>query len=264
MTIGGTPTEALTLRLFGPYEALRGGVPLPRTRSRREQWLLAFLTLRAGQPVDRNWLAGLFWQERPESAALANLRRSLLDLRRVLGPDAARLTAPSARTLCLDLHGASVDVLEFDAAVRKPETEALEQAVAVYRGPLLLGCTEEWAHPEREKREADYMWALEELAARSLAAGRPGAAARHLRQVLARDPLRQSACRGLMEALAAGGESAAALRVYSDLRNALRAELHLPPDPETTALCERIRGSLEVSPAAEEADREPTAQGAGR
>src|SRR6476469_4833315 len=110
---------ALSLRLFGAFDARLGALPLPPTRTRKEQWLLALLILRQGQAVDRSWLAGTLWPESPESGALGNLRRSLADLRRVLGSEAVRLTAPGPRTISLDPTGASVDVLEFDAAVRR-------------------------------------------------------------------------------------------------------------------------------------------------
>jgi hypothetical protein len=37
----------------------------------------------------------------------------------------------------------------------------LERAVTLYRGPLLEGCAEEWAIPERTHRELAYLEALE-------------------------------------------------------------------------------------------------------
>src|SRR2546425_992910 len=97
------PVSALSIRLFGAYDVRLGGSSLPATRTRKEQWLLALLVLRHGQAVDRSWLAGTLWPESQESAALGNLRRSLMDLRRVLGPEARRLVAPTPRTISLDL-----------------------------------------------------------------------------------------------------------------------------------------------------------------
>ena len=58
------PTEpALTLCLFGPFEARVNGAPLPRLRSRKGVWLLALLILRRGRAVERDWLAGTLWPE---------------------------------------------------------------------------------------------------------------------------------------------------------------------------------------------------------
>src|SRR5437763_16317525 len=146
------PAGALTIRLFGSFDSQVSGNPLPRTRTRKEQLLLALLALRPGQTLDRRWLAGLLWPDTLEAGAMANLRRSLTDLRRVLGHDAARLEAPTPRTLRLDTQGANIDVCEFDRAVAGADTASLERAVDLYRGPLLEGCAEEWVFPERDVR----------------------------------------------------------------------------------------------------------------
>jgi predicted ATPase/class 3 adenylate cyclase len=231
----------LAIRLFGPFEARWNGGPLPHLRSRKGQWLFALLALRAGQEVERAWLAGVLWPDSSEAQALANLRNSLTDLRGALGEEEVRLRSPTPRTLCLDLAGAEIDVLAFDAAVANGDALALERAVALYRGPLLEGCTEEWAFQERQVREQAYLHALETLAAAALAGGDPATAERYLRLAVAVDPLRESAQRALLHALAAGGNYAAALLAYRELRLRLHRDLHAEPDPETTALFQQIR-----------------------
>jgi len=79
----------LTLHLFGSFTIRVNGAPLPHVRSRKEQWLLALLALRAGCPVDRDWLASALWPDSPDP--LANLRKSLTHLRQALGDQACRL-----------------------------------------------------------------------------------------------------------------------------------------------------------------------------
>jgi DNA-binding SARP family transcriptional activator len=91
----------------------------------------------------------VLWPESPDRLALRNLRRSLVDLRQVLGADAWPLTAPTPRTVRLDLSGASVDVLEFDQALDRKDAASLAEAVALYRAPLLAECDEDWVLPER-------------------------------------------------------------------------------------------------------------------
>src|SRR5262249_13396055 len=118
---GSARPPGLRLRFFGGFEAARGGTPLPRTRTRKEVWHLALLTRREGQAVDRSWLAGRLWPDASEERALAYLRSSLYDLRRVLGPDAARLSASASGTVRLDLAGAAVDLLEFDACATRAD-----------------------------------------------------------------------------------------------------------------------------------------------
>src|SRR4051794_36441915 len=109
----------LSLRLFGPFDARVGGAPMPALRSRKGQWALALLVLRHGREVERGWLAGTLWPENTESEALSHLRRTLTDLRRALGDQAYRLSAPTPHTLRLDLEGALVDVIEFDDRVAR-------------------------------------------------------------------------------------------------------------------------------------------------
>jgi DNA-binding SARP family transcriptional activator len=231
----------LTLRLFGPFEARLHGQALPRLHSRKGQWLLALLTLRHGCEVSRAWLAGTLWPDSPEEAAYASLRNSLKDLRRALGTEAGRLRAPTPRTLALDLQEVDADVLAFDQAIAQGEEGALELAVHLCRGPLLEGCVEEWVLPERHTREQACLAALETLAARALERGDPSAAERHLRQAVTLDPLRETAQRALMQALATAGSYAAAVQVYRELRLRLHRELTTAPDPETQLLYQQLR-----------------------
>jgi predicted ATPase/DNA-binding SARP family transcriptional activator len=254
------PPPPLTLRLFGSFEAYRGEVPLPRMRRRKDQWLLALLALKPGAEVARTWLAGTLWPDSSPPAALANLRNALKDLRRALGPEAHRLHCPTTRTLSLDLVGADLDVREFDAAFRAGDAASLRRAVALYRGPLLEECAEEWVFQERQTREHAYLQALEALAAGALAADDPAEVERCLRRAVAVDPLRESTQRALMQVLATGGNYAAALLVYRELRARLHRELNAEPDPQTRALFQRLRtGAQEPTGGPDPAMRRNTA-----
>jgi predicted ATPase/DNA-binding SARP family transcriptional activator len=229
------------LRLFGSFEARLGDAPLPRLRTRKAQWLLALLALRPGAEVERAWLAGVLWPDSSESAALGNLRSVLLDLRRSPGTADGCLRCPTTRTLNLDRAGATVDVEEFDAAIARGDAASLQQAVALYRGPLLEDCGEEWVFSERQAREHAYLTALEALAAQAQGEGDQAAAERWLRRAVAIDPLRESAQRALMRALAAGGNYAATLVVFRELRQHLHREINAAPDTETAELFQQLR-----------------------
>jgi len=232
----------LTLTLFGPFTAqLADGTSLPQLRNRKGLRLLALLALRQGCDVERSWLAGTLWPESREEDALHSLRQLLSQMRRALGSEVARLCSPTTRTLRLELGGTSVDALAFDAAIARGDTASLEKAVALYRGPLLEGWTDEWVFQERQARELAYAQALERLTEVARAEGNHSAAARYITRAAAADPLRESAQRTLMEVLAASGDYAAATRVYRELRMLLHRELNAVPAPETTALYEAIR-----------------------
>jgi predicted ATPase/DNA-binding SARP family transcriptional activator len=191
--------------------------------------------------MGREWLAETLWPDCSTSEALALMRRELTDLRRALGPAAEVLRSPTPRTLCMDLTGAFVDAVAFDQALDRGDVSSLHEAVSLYRGPLLEGWHEEWEFEERLRREQAYLNALETLVGHARAGGDRQEAAQYLRRIVVVEPLRESAHRLLMQLLAEGGNYAAALRTYRDLRLLLHRELNAAPDPETTALFQQIR-----------------------
>jgi DNA-binding SARP family transcriptional activator len=235
-----TRNSPLTIRLFGPFEARVNGILL-RPLARKEQSLLALLAIRAKEEVDRHWLAGTLWPDSSPSQGLRNLRNSLTNLRRMLGPEGERLRSPSFRSLTLDLSAETVDVVTFDTAIARGDPASLDRAVAYYSGPLLEGCVEEWVFQERQLREEAYLLALETLSRHALKSGDRVTAERHLRRAVTVDPLRESAQRSLMQALATGGNYAAALLVYRELRLLLHRELNAEPDTETHTLFQQLR-----------------------
>src|SRR5579862_6913622 len=125
MTAPETVPAPLTIMLFGPMQVLVQGRPLPHLRSRKALWLLALLALRHDRSVEREWLAGTLWPDVDQSQAFANLRPILSELRNALGSQSARLQSPDRHTLSLELTGADVDILTFDAAIASRRLPAL-------------------------------------------------------------------------------------------------------------------------------------------
>jgi predicted ATPase/DNA-binding SARP family transcriptional activator len=235
------PKEPFCLKLLGPFAASVSGAPLPPLRTRKDAWLLGLLVLNHPRPLDRAWLASTLWPDSPQAKPLSNLRKSLKSLRGGLGSEADRLVSPTPRTLALELEGADVDLLAFDAAMARHDPASLARAVRLYRGPLLEGCSEAWVIQERRVREEAYLQALRELAEQAVAKGQPALAEQYLRQAIAVDALRESAHRALMRLLAGDGNTPAALLVYHELRQRLRDEVNAEPDAETTALFQELR-----------------------
>ena len=150
----------LQIQLFGAFDVRVDGIPLPPLRTRKVQWLLALLVLRHGQALDRIWLAGTLWPDSTPSQALYNLRQSLSNLRHALGTAGKCLHVSLVHTLSLEIPSADeasveADLLTFDAAIAAGDSAALERAIALYRGPLLEGCVEEWVfcREARARRE---------------------------------------------------------------------------------------------------------------
>jgi predicted ATPase/DNA-binding SARP family transcriptional activator len=261
------PLIELNIRLFGPFSARLNDTPLPPLRTRKGQWLLALLALRYDREVERTWLATTLWPESSESQSLYNLRRSLSDLRHALGNAADCIESSSFQTLRLCSERCHLDVRAFETALREAQStecrvqsgkptdselstsnsafstlhSALQTAVALYTGPLLEGCTEEWVVAERVAREQDYIGALEKLAQRAAQREDHAEVARTMRLALAVNPLHETALRLLMQAEANQGEVASALQAYRDYSLLLAREMNAQPAPETTALYQQIR-----------------------
>lgn len=219
---------------------LQNGVPIRTLRSRTSYWLLALLALRLGHEVSRDWLAATLWPESAPELALYNLRRCLSDVKDALGSEAALVEAPSRRTLRLASQGTEVDVARFAEFVQRGCEGDLERAVILHAAPLLEGCPEEWAIPERVACEQALLGALDRLAALARERGDTGGEVRWLRRCVAADPLREECQRALMEALAARGDIAGVRMVYDTLRRVLRSELNLAPSRETETLYSRL------------------------
>ena len=241
----------LQVRLFGQLEVKVSGAPLPHLRSKKGLWLLAILVLKHKNGVERTWLAEKLWPDSLESAALANLRLNLSDLRKALGDEAKRITYPTPRTIRFDISGVDADALEFDSKIGG-DSEAKRHAIALYRAELLRGCLEDWATEERNLREEAYLAALTALAEEAHLQGNIEAEINSLRKILQVDPYREPILREIMNAHSKRGDTAAIRSVYRDFRirslNELKSELH----PDTAALYSRLTAknqSGKVAPA---------------
>ncbi|WP_309707330.1 NB-ARC domain-containing protein [Armatimonas sp.] len=222
----------LTLRFFGPPEVRRSdGELLPALRTRKGLWLLALLVLRAGKTVERVWLAGQLWPDAPTESGLANLRRTLTDLRRALGPDALTVCSPTHTTLSFDAGAADCDVLTFDG---DPTGQ-----LPLYKSALLEGCDEEWVFAERRQREERYIEAR-----LALARGAPrDEAYEHLKALLDTAPFHEEALRRLMELGMQLGRQSEALGIFRAFRERLSAQ-RLVLDPRTQALYVALQAKL--------------------
>lgn len=235
----------LTITLFGPTADIRWGSAPIKARSKKGLWLLALLALQANRPLSREWIAGALWPD--SETARETLRRTLTDLRAALGPCADRLDATN-QTLCLHVSEVDVDVLRFDALARRDDLECLEQAIALYRGPLLENCDESWAVFERTRRAQTYLQTLERVALAYRDRNDAGQAIRCMRLAIVADPLRESAHRDLMRILAENGEASEAILAFRRLRLLLRHETQSEPSHETVALYQQIRAKAAASP----------------
>src|SRR5439155_25696216 len=153
----------------------------------------------------------------------------------------AQHLCPYPNSLWIDLDRADVDLVRFYLAINEGDDRALRTAVEAYSGSILEGCYEEWVHSELEVRSTECLQALEKLAEKAQESGNHVEAIGCLKRAQILDPLRESTARRLMISLNAGGDPAAAVEVYRNVRLRLRDELRSEPDGETTGLFNQIR-----------------------
>lgn len=242
-----------SLHLLGTLSCRVGGRELPRLRTRKGYLLLALLALRAGLPIDRDFLTGILWPDSDDKAGSMSLRRALTDLRHALGAEAKRVVSEGHQTVHLSLaENAFVDVVAFDALYARwqktGDTADAEQALTLYGGSLLEGYTETCFYEERATREEKHITLLEFLAQDALRRGDAGNAVILCRRAERHDPLRESTQRILYEALASQGELTAARCAFRDFRVLLHRETGQNPDAATVALFERLKTGSSVSP----------------
>jgi DNA-binding SARP family transcriptional activator/predicted ATPase len=254
---------AYRLYLFGPPRLEHHGrlLELPL---RKGLALLAYLAL-TRQPHSRDALATLFWPDKDQPTARANLRRTLYELGQALPTPLLELNADTVRLAPnSDLW---LDVAQFQhlLAASSPAAAApaqLEQAATLYTADLLAGfslpdCPEfdEWQFFMREALRRDCATLLTQLTDAYQAQQAWEPALRNARRWLVLDPLEESVHRRLMQLYAYAGQPGAALRQYEECVRLLAQELEVPPAEETTALYTAIRSKRFPPPAQAPASR---------
>jgi SARP family transcriptional regulator, regulator of embCAB operon len=211
-----------------------------RLPGRQGRMLFAFLTVNRNRVVTRDEVTAALWPL-GRDAGLAPL---LSKLRRIVPLEGLALHLP---------QDASVDVEQATDAVHRAESAVAQDDFHRAWGPaqvamfisgrtFLAGHDTEWIEEVRRSLAAVHLRALEAYAQAALglggtelaAAGRAGRELTHL------EPYRESGYRILMQALAAEGNNAEALRVYDNLRRLLHEELGIAPSAQTQELYRRL------------------------
>ena len=244
----------LRLHTFGGCAVTRDGAPLEALSGQRKGLaLLAILAAGGELGVSRETVLACLWPESDEERARTSLKQLVHSVRQRLGEPGLLLPAT---TLRLNPDRISSDVADFREAVRRGDHDA---AVALYDGPFLDGFylrgadgLEQWAATERAPLALAFARSLEVLAERASARGDVRAAVDWWRRVAQTEPLSANGATGLMRALEAAGERAAALqhaRVYQRL---VHEEVGGAPDASVATLVARLQRaeSMPVAPAA--------------
>jgi SARP family transcriptional regulator, regulator of embCAB operon len=249
------------------------GVSIDEARfpGRQGRLLFAYLVAERGRPVPRDELAEALWGESPPATwdkALAVIVSKLRGLLADCGLDAPHVLTSAFGCYRLDLpEGSWVDVIaapdaaqEAEAALAAGDYEDAKAAAALAeslaRKRFLPGEDGAWVEEKRRELADVRTRAMTALAEASLRLGDAPEAAKWAEQAVALEPFRETGYRRLMEAHAAAGNRAEALRVYERCRRLLADELGSYPSPETESV---YRELLEV-PAAPVTDAIPVAE----
>jgi len=194
-------------------------------------------------------LAEALWRESDPATVDARLNPLLSKLRRVFGPQAVT----GRPTLRLSLPEVSVDLESAVEAIHRAESAVARKDWRHAWGPALValfvaerdflpGEDDPWINEIRDQLSVLRLRALECYAATELgiAGTELDGAVRASRQLVRLAPLRESGHRYLMEALAAQGNLAEALHVYSQLCDTLRDQLGVAPGPATRELHQQL------------------------
>jgi TolB-like protein/DNA-binding SARP family transcriptional activator/Tfp pilus assembly protein PilF len=215
-----------------------------RAVQRRRLALLALLASAQGRGrgVGREKLLAYLWPEAEAERGRHLLSDSVYRINQAIGADAVIATGDELR---IDGDILTSDVAEFEQAVTAGDRE---RAVALYPGPLLDGvfladCAEfeRWLDGERARLGRAYAAALDGLAQAAEARGATEEAIAWWQRLAAHDPFSSRVVLRLMQALAATGDSASALRRAAAHAEFLRAELGVQPNAAVVELADRIR-----------------------
>jgi DNA-binding SARP family transcriptional activator len=245
--------SAIELKFLGVPEIRLDDRPVVLAR-RASIGLLAYLTL-TKRAHPRETLATLLAGDTSEEHARKHLSNLLGDLRKHLG-DCVQSTRQAVELN--PEQRISVDVFDFQrligASAQDQSRATYGQATELYRDEFLAGIAldsapdfDAWLLAQREELRQQYVASLRGVVEDNSRRGEWVAGIRAARKLIGAEPWLEEAHQQLMHMLAASGQRDAAMAQYFACRQVLREELDVEPQPETTALFERLR-AVETPP----------------
>jgi DNA-binding SARP family transcriptional activator len=218
----------------------------------QQRVVLAVLLIHANRHIGRQQLIDAIWGTNAPAYAVNLLQKNISGIRRVLerGRPAVQLTWSDAGYR-LAVPAGALDLHEVDDLIDRARSgraagdlpiaaEALQTAVALWRGPAFEGLSSPLLDAERDRLAERRITVLEERLDVELALGRSADLIAELRQLVEENPLRERLREQLMVALYRCGRQAEALEVFREARRYLGDELGVDPGPALRALQQQI------------------------
>lgn len=218
-----TIADDVRVELLGRFRVLVGGtvVEAEAWPTRRAAELVQLLALAAGHRLTRDQVIDSLWPQLDTEAGGANLRKAAHYARQTLG-DPHAVVLRGGQVALFPNRTLGTDVAAFESAERAD----------LYAGTLLPeSLYEDWTQEPRER-----------LRSRQVDLLRRGELWQRLLEL---EPTDELAARALMRRALDAGRRTDAIRVYGRLRTALRRDLGLLPDAETSRLYDECVAGLD-------------------
>jgi DNA-binding SARP family transcriptional activator len=254
--------ERLNVKTLGGFQVFRNKqTPIGGREwtGRRPKLLLKSILVHGSREIPKDILVDDLWPKSGQRAASRNFKVNLHRLRKILEPDMDRSFGSSYIHLkdglvSLDKDLCTTDIETFLGLLKKIRNQSdtggdtktilslCRQAEALYQGDFLPEDPyEPWIEIKRAALKENYITLLFRMTDIFDGLGGGDPAVHTCRKILRADPFSESAVQRLMGFYQSLGLQHKAIRVYSDFKKRLKADLDLVPDEATTALYRQIR-----------------------
>ncbi|MFF7363302.1 BTAD domain-containing putative transcriptional regulator [Streptomyces sp. NPDC008125] len=251
----GPRNPGLLINILGPLEGWSGEEQLV-FGGQVQKRILATLLLDPGRVIPAARLAEAAWGEEPPTTVAHQVRKAIADLRRRM-PQGASVILTDGAGYRVKLGEGQLDLLEFHGLTRTASrslregrpaqaAEALRAALALWRGPALMGVGGPVVDAAATALEDRRLAAADQLFELRLLLGESSELIAELRTLISGHPLRETLRGHLMLALYRSGRQAEALEEYGRVRDLLVERLGVDPSPQ---LAELHTGILRGNPA---------------
>ncbi|MEO8925839.1 MAG: BTAD domain-containing putative transcriptional regulator [Caulobacteraceae bacterium] len=203
--------------------------------SRRGRGLLAYLFLAPDHGATRERLCGLLWSDRGEAQARASLRQCLLELRDNLADAGLDILDIGRERIAIRAPSMASDVGDLQGALASDDADALIAALGSLGDGRLLedieigGLFQDWLDQTRARIDQSISTGVQGQLERLEAAGDWQKVRAVAEAFLRRDPLDEAVATSAIRADAATGNTMAAHRRFTILRDAMDKEFGVAP-----------------------------------
>jgi LuxR family maltose regulon positive regulatory protein len=242
---------------------------------RKSLGLLIYLRF-SGQEHSREYLSSLLWPEHDQTHALANLRRALSSLNKIIGhkfvlADREKIQISTPSNIWFDVEEfenliSKIGNLNFEIVDQSLlDIENLNTAISLYRGDFLEGFNiqgsnefDNWQTINRENIKIKFANLLSKYARWSFSQSNWEQAIQIGLKWINVDAYNESALRLLMESYANSGLVENCLRIYENFEKTITTELGNDLESETIELINQIRSGKNTQPAEKHTESQST------